>query len=479
MTRWWRRLPTQPRLRDRVALGFAVLALLLSSVVALVAWTFASHYLNRDHTLAARAEVADNALLVDAEIAEGTPPGNGVLDRLQYPPGTAAVLVDDGRVYGNRAAAGLDLPGDLAAQVGRNRHSTGEVTVAGEPYLEIVRPMHDPARAYAEFRPLAELHHTLTRTWLLLVGAGIVTTLLGAGVGRVASRRLLRPVSDVARAASAVAHGDLSVRLPRHGDPDLDEIATSFNRTVGEYEDRVLADARFADDVSHELRTPLTTMLNSLSLLENRRDQLPCETREPLDLLSQDLHRFRALVVDLLEISRVDEGDTAGREEPVVLAELVTRAADAAAGRAVTEVEPGAQGLVVHADKRRLERVIVNLVHNAETHGRGCRRVAVSAGDRSVRIEVDDDGPGVPEERRERVFDRFARGSHESSGGTGLGLAIAARHVRLNGGTISVETAPGGGARFVVQLPTDKHLRDLPGTRDPAPGPGLIHLRPT
>jgi signal transduction histidine kinase len=117
-------------------------------------------------------------------------------------------------------------------------------------------------------------------------------------------------------------------------------------------------------------------------------------------------------------------------------------------------VHPSADGLVVLADKRRLERVVVNLVRNAETHGQCCVAVTVSADADTVRLTVDDAGPGVPPERRGRVFDRFARGT-SPYGGTGLGLAIASRHVRLHGGTIHVDGSPAGGARFVVELPVD------------------------
>ena len=288
----------------------------------------------------------------------------------------------------------------------------------------------------------------------MLIGAALLTTVLGAAFGRFASRRMLRPLSDVTQAASAIAHGDLTARLVASGDPDLEDLARSFNRTAAELEQRVVADARFAGDVSHELRTPLTTMLNSLALLENRRATLPSDVGEPLDMLSEDLHRFRGLVIDLLEISRFDEGGVTADTEPVLVGELVARAADTAAGRSVTSVLPTADGLVVLADKRRLQLVVVNLVRNAETHGLVCRAVTVSATGSAVRIAVDDAGPGVPPEHRNRVFDRFARGN-TSHVGTGLGLAIASRNVRLHGGTITVERSPAGGARFVVELPVD------------------------
>jgi len=204
--------------------------------------------------------------------------------------------------------------------------------------------------------------------------------------------------------------------------------------------------------VSHELRTPLTTMLNSMQVIKNREQQLPASVREPVDLLSTELERFRQLVVDLLEISRHDAGDQVVGED-LCVADLVRRAADTAAGRPVTTVEAGAEQVTLRVDKRRLERVVANLVGNAETHGRGCTGVRVTSGPDVLRIVVEDAGPGVEEGRRDLVFERFSRGRVGPPTGVGLGLAIVQRHVAVHDGRVFVEERPEGGARFVVELP--------------------------
>jgi len=140
--------------------------------------------------------------------------------------------------------------------------------------------------------------------------------------------------------------------------------------------------------------------------------------------------------------------------ETVRVADLVRRAADAAAGREVTTVDPAVIGLTMDVDKRRLERVVANLVGNAETHGGGCTGVRVERGPHGLRVVVDDAGPGIAPDRRSRVFERFARGGSNERTGVGLGLAIVQRHVALHEGHVFVEEIPGGGARFVVELPT-------------------------
>jgi signal transduction histidine kinase len=298
---------------------------------------------------------------------------------------------------------------------------------------------------------LTSLDSTLGTLKITLILAAIVTALLGLAVGRLASTLALRPLAELTQVAAAVARGRLDARLQAEDDPDLGGLARSFNQTAATLEQRVIADARFAGDISHELRTPLMTMLNSMQLIQNHSLELPPVLREPVELLGDDLDRFRRLVIDLLEISRDDGGDQ-GSREIVRIGDLVRAAADATAGRELTTVSPDAEGLTLQADKRRLERVIANLVDNAEYHAGGCKGVSVKAGGLGVIVYVDDAGPGVREADRERIFERFGRGDGQRRG-IGLGLAIVARHVEWHHGTIRVKDRPEGGARFIVELP--------------------------
>jgi signal transduction histidine kinase len=203
-------------------------------------------------------------------------------------------------------------------------------------------------------------------------------------------------------------------------------------------------------------------MLNSMEIIQNRWADVPPALWEPLDLLAGDLRRFRKLVVDLLDISRPEGGDETAAREPVLIGELVRRAADEAAHRQVTTIEPPAGTVVLQGDKRRLQRVVTNLVENAEVHGGGYVRVGVRLQGRSVLIEVDDHGPGVPEHLRTRIFERFTREDAHDDGGVGLGLAIVACHVRWHGGVVRAGAGPAGGARFTVELPMALALAEVP-----------------
>ena len=226
---------------------------------------------------------------------------------------------------------------------------------------------------------------------------------------------------------------------------------------VDSLQQRIERDARFASNVSHELRSPFTALRSAVQNMETRRTALDERTARSLDLLAREVDRFERLVQDLIEISRFDADVVRASSEDVFLGELVLHAVEALPDREVpVEVAASATDTVVRADKRRLEQVIVNLVTNARLHGGGVDRLRIEADEERARIIVEDRGPGVAPEDRERVFERFYRGRHtdRSTGGVGLGLALVAEHARLHGGRAWVEGRhDGAGARFVVELP--------------------------
>lgn len=440
-------------LRDRVTIAFGLMALALSTLLAVVTWVLVTHDLLDQRQGVARVEAADNAQLLAAGLATHGVTVPALMDKLSSTAGSAVLVVYDGQWYSTVLARDPSvLSGELTRRVRAGSVAEQVTMVEGQKFLIVGVPLPRSGNALFELFPLADLDHTYHVLAITLVVLATATSLAGLMAGRYASRRAFQPLRKLTGAAEAFAHGDLEVRLEEH-DPDLSGLARSFNRTADAFAQRVAADARFAADVSHELRTPLTTMLNSAEILSRRRGELPPRLREPLDLLVADLDRFRVLVLDLIEISRdytFGDRDT----EPVVIGDLTCRAADVAAGRRVTVVDAGAETLVVDADKRRLERVVTNLVQNAERHGLGCVEVRVAQNDGHVVVTVDDAGPGIRPVDRERVFERFARrGSSDNARGVGLGLAIVRQHVLWHGGRIRVEDRPGGGTRFVVELP--------------------------
>jgi signal transduction histidine kinase len=460
-----RRFPLTRRLglRARITLAFAVGALLLS--VLLSTTTLA---LTRSNLLDQREEAAIVLVYQNAGIVQqqaGNVDDVALLSSLQRPLGARPVLYDGREFVSLTPEFGQEaLPADFRDAVVGGQPSRMRFELRGEMQLAIGIPIPSAEVAYFEIVSLDDLEETLSALGVSLVGASLVTTLAGAGLGWSASRRALRPLAGVATAATALADGRLDTRLESSDDPDLRPIAASFNDMAQALQDRIESDARFASDVSHELRSPLMTLAASLEVMENQRGDLPERSRAALDLMAADIDRFRQLVEDLLEISRFDAGVAHLELEEVHLAELVMQAVTHATDLDVpVDLDAELAGVVVQADKRRIVRVIANLLDNAAKYGRGATSVSLRQVDAGVQIAVEDRGEGVPEEDREVIFGRFSRGGaagrRGSSDGVGLGLALVDEHVRLHGGRVWVEDRADGeeGARFVVELPVEEH----------------------
>lgn len=445
-------------LRARVTAAFALGALALS--VALAASTYAATRKDlvdqRERTALRQAYV--DARLVRAGLRSAEVDVPRLLGSLDSPTGSQPLIRYHNDWFSSSLRTGREvLPADLRRSVAEGSAARMFTSVHGQPVLAIGVPIPTADAAYFEVSSMVELGRTLDVLAVTLSLAAVLTALAGAALGWWASRRLLQPVREVSVVASEIASGHLDTRL-HPLDPDLVELATSFNAMVEALQRRIERDARFASDVSHELRSPLTTLMTSLSVLESRRADLPDRSRRALDLMADEVRRFEALVQDLLEMSRVDAGAVSPDLEEVRFGEYLLRVAERLPDASFPiELDAAAGDALVMVDKRRLERVLANLVQNARSHGGGVVRLGLLHTGAAVRIEVDDAGPGVPPEDRARIFERFNRGHaagrRSSSGGTGLGLALVSEHVRLHGGTIWVEDRPGGGARFVVELP--------------------------
>lgn len=431
-------------LRCRVTLSFGFGLLLVTSVLAFATWNLASGYMLRQREASATRQAEVNVRLVEKSLSS---PG---LDELLTglttgPDSSILVLTPTGLVSAGREVEPSELPADLVT------HPPGraQTTVAGLSVIAVTLPVAGNA-VYVELFPLQQLDRTFGFLSAVLIAGTVGSALLGAALGSWASKRALKPLAELNSAASRIAGGDLRARLPDQDDPDLAALAAKFNSTANALEQRALRDARFASDVSHELRSPLTTMVNAGAVLRRRREHLPGTAGTALELLTSEVDRFARMVVDLLEISRADQTDDPPPEE-IALDALVR---NVIATR--TEVPMDLEPAVVRGDRRRLDRVLTNLLDNAERHAGGAVLVSVRGRGSAVRLEVEDAGPGVPPELREQIFERFARGvmagSRGDDTGSGLGLALVREHVHRLGGRVWVEDRSPRGSRFVVEL---------------------------
>ncbi len=314
----------------------------------------------------------------------------------------------------------------------------------------------------AEQQSIASMQRTI-----LLVGVAVV--LLLVAIVWLVTRWVVVPVRLAARGARRLAAGALSERMEVRGADELAALATSFNEMaaslqekLAELEDLSQVQRQFVSDVSHELRTPLTTIRIASDVLFAAKDDLDAAAGRAAELMQSQLERFESLLTDLLEISRYDANAATLDAEPVDVAAIVRQSADLAqqlAERRGTQIEfrLPADPCVAEVDRRRLERILRNLLLNAVEHGEDKDVVVTAATDSAaVAVSVRDFGVGLAPGEEQLVFDRFWRADParaRTSGGTGLGLAIALEDARLHGGWLEAWGEPGKGSVFRLTLP--------------------------
>jgi len=313
--------------------------------------------------------------------------------------------------------------------------------------------------------------HSLDRLqyWSLVSVVGLA---LASGVGGyVLSGVLLRPVRDITQAASEISATNLSRRINYQGPRDeLWALAETFDSMIGRLEASFERQRQFVQDASHELRTPLAAIRTNIEVTEMDPDATLEEYRELVATIKSQTERLTRLSEDLLLLTN-EEGARVERE-PVDLGAI--------AGDVIGELQPlaASRGVALRLDARAdtevlaspdlLHRCVLNLVDNAIKYSGEGATVTVRLLDAgpSGRVEVEDNGPGIPAEALPHIFDRFFRvdkGRSRREGGTGLGLAIVQELIRAMGGNVGVRSAPGTGSTFWIELPK----APAPGAEEP------------
>ena len=448
------------RLRTRVTLFFSLTALVASLALAVVTYGVARNFLVDQRSKVIKAQAISNATLVRQTLLGPPTPTSTQLNSLvlslkRSGEGYAFLSVADIGQFQDARFQRSSYPTELMAIVATGGGATQRFSVSGVPYMAVGINIPAAHAQYYEAVPLNDTDDALRKiSTALAIGAG-VTTLFAGALGWSTSRRLLRPISRVATAAGEIASGGLDTRMAPEGDPDLARLVKSFNDMADAVQTRFEREARFASDVSHELRSPITALSAAVEVLDARRADLPERSQQALDVVVGQVRRFDQMVMDLLELSRIDAGSTEMIREEVDIEELVTRIAQRYGfGETPIEIDPHVPK-TVRIDKLRFERILANLLDNAREHAGGPSRVKVEPhGRHGIALAVDDAGPGVARGERARIFERFARGSAARHRvGTGLGLALVAEHAHAHGGEAWVEDRPGGGARFKVSFP--------------------------
>lgn len=444
-------------LRWRVAAALGLGSVLVTSLLAIATWNLASDYMLRQRVQATTRQAEVNLRLVEEAVRTNSDGLTELLTGLTTNPDSTIMLFHGNEVLtSGRQVDPAVVPPDLIVMARDGTPARQRLRADGIPVIAVAQSLADGQGVYVELFQLVQLDRTFRFLSGLLIAGIVLSGMIGVGLGSWASRRALRPLTELTAAASRI--------MRRRSESTTTQPARPRPRSAGQYvqHDRrrvgATRAARCPVRGRRQPRTPLAPHNNG----QRRRGapaaagELPGTAGKALGLLTSEVDRFARMVVDLMEISRADQDGDKADFEPLDVGALVHGAAGLRLGQEVEIVVEPPTPLVL-GDRRRLDRVIGNLIENAEQHAGGAVRLTVLHQDGSVRLEVDDAGPGVPRDMRSQVFERFTRGARAGSRGadtgSGLGLALVAEHVRRHHGKVWVEDRPGGGARFVVKLP--------------------------
>ena len=486
-------------LRKRVLLGCLVVAGVLAATDVVLAATFRSFLLGRvDQQVAQAADPLVHGRFRGVPGGAGVSPGrNSNRPPSTTPPVTtppaSAPSTGEQRIY-TEYFIGLAGADGTVSRLGPGLHEddTSAPKVSASLVAAHLSPSPDDLRPFTvastsgggTWRVVA-VKRTGTDDGTLIFGArlsdmdatfnrmlaveGVATVLVLAALGAMALwvlRLGVRPLAHMAETAGAIAAGDLSQRV-EHADErtEAGQLGTALNAMMEQieeaFDERSATEERlrqFVADASHELRTPLTSIRGYAELWRAGGLRDTGEVGEAMRRMEQEARRMGLLVDDLLLLARLDQGRPL-ETVPLAFDRLVDDAVrDARAVEPDRPIELTVEPATVMGDDHRLRQVVGNLLANARVHTPPGTPVHVylrSLGDR-VRLEVADEGPGLGPEEAARIFERFYRADKartRARGGSGLGLSIVAAVAEAHGGRVSVDTAPGAGARFVVDLP--------------------------
>lgn len=445
--------------RRRLTLTFVLVAAVSTGTLAIVSFllvqqerstSFVERSLDKAQLAASVAEARLSAKPSSEEI-------RSLIETLGRRPGMEVVLRSGERTYSSIPGFEPDpLLDALPPTAELNGLRSAPIEIEGHHYL-VVSPAEPTETSllflFTRDNLIQQMERLSTLLWRLWLGLGLMAAL----VGNVVARRTLRPIAKAGEAAISLAEGILETRLPTDRRDEFGAWALSFNRMAAALEDKIreLEEAaererRFTSDVAHELRTPISALVTAAEMLMAAEAEMGPEADWAAKRLVSQVKRLRALVEELLEISRLDAHRERLALSQVDLSDLISRLLR---HHGWTErVQANVADCSIVTDPRRVDRTLVNLISNSIEHGAGPIRLHACLEGSDVIVHVEDQGPGIQAEDAGRIFDRFYKKDPSRAGGSGLGLAIARENARLLGGDVTL-TSSRGATVFTARFP--------------------------
>jgi two-component system OmpR family sensor kinase len=357
----------------------------------------------------------------------------------------ATSMTSDPALLARFAAATAPKYGDAVTRAGCVRYVVVPVQAQSDPARGEFIVAISPDRERAEITGAVSTDAAI----------GLGGLLLAAGVGWLVAGHLLAPLRLLRDAARTISESDLTRRIPVHGRDELSDLAATFNSMLDRLQGAFRTQRQFLDDAGHELRTPITIIRGRLELLGDD----PRQRLETIEVVTDELDRMSRMVEDLFTLTKTRRPDFL-HPEPVDLAEFVEeiyiKAAALADRRWLLEEPSEPSSVLLHGDRHRLTQALIQLAQNAAQHTPEAEPIHIGYAIRGTTafIWVRDSGPGIPPADQDHIFERFARAAPtRCSTGAGLGLAIVKAIAEAHSGRITVDSRPGVGATFTLELP--------------------------
>ena len=385
---------------------------------------------------------------------------------------TGSVLAD---AYGELGGRVLTHP-EIATALNGQSVSVEQGTSAGESALYVLVPVSRVERIDSEQREvigvvfisnsLNDLYETLSVLQRRLTIGALGTAILAALMGLYFASHITRPLVELTSGARRMSAGDIAIKVQEAGDLELHELAVAFNLMSTKLSALEVARRRFVSDASHEMRAPLASMKALIEPLLSDNTVERETVKEFLADIDREIDRLARVVADLLDLARLDSRphlDVTSFDLGDILLQVANSLQPLAKAKGVKLQMFCERRLEIQGDDGKLYRAVLNIMDNAIKFAVSSVLVSCQVGE-AIRIHIVDDGPGVPLEAQDRIFERFYRvdkARTRVTGGSGLGLAIAYEIIAMHKGSLVVYSQPGRGAEFVITLPHATNLIKL------------------